>query len=76
MRAGALAGSDFSFFKQQAGFQGGSTSRISAGSSLQNFTRWANDIGSGGTPNAALLGKGQVDFGSSQQTIPPISTGA
>lgn len=74
MRAGSLSGPDFSFFKQQAGFQGGSTSRIYAGNSFQNFTRWTNDIGSGGTPNAALVGKGQVDFNSNQQpNTPPMS---
>lgn len=75
MRRGSLSGPDFSFFKQQAGFQGGSTSTISAGDSLSNFIRMANDVGSGGTPNAALAGKGQVDFGSSKQPPPSVNPG-
>jgi hypothetical protein len=56
-------------------YEGGSTSRISYGSTLQNYTRWANDIGSGGTPNAALAGKGQVDFNASDKTVPIPSSG-
>ena len=52
-----------------------STSRISYGSTLQNFTRWANDVGSGELPNAALAGKGQVDFNASDKTIPIPSSG-
>lgn len=67
LRKGALAGPDFSFFKQQAGHEGDSTSGITAQNSFEKFTRWTNDIGSGRTPNAALVGKGQVNFNSAQQ---------
>lgn len=50
-----------------------STSNITALSTIDNFTRWKNDVGSGGTPNAALAGKGALSFNSPQQ--PPMAGG-
>lgn len=55
--------------------QSESTSDITALNTLDKTLRWKNDVGSGGTPNAALAGKGQVDFGSKTQPMPPMAGG-
>lgn len=66
---------DFSGIDGVERSQSESTSGITALSTMENFTRWKNDVGSGGTPNAALAGKGQVDFNSKTQSMPPMAGG-
>jgi hypothetical protein len=40
------------------------TNNIVIANSIDKMTRWSNTKGGGGTPNAALAGKGALEFGS------------